>query len=79
MWQMDTITSLQSEMTVEEVLKTWPSAYMVFLNGKTDCIGCFLQKFCTLREVADTYHVSLEDFIGDLEEHVRTINLHQRS
>jgi hybrid cluster-associated redox disulfide protein len=76
---MDTITSLQSEMTVEDVLKTWPSAYTVFLNGKAECIGCFLQKFCSLREVADAYQVSLEEFIEALEKHVPTINHPQRS
>lgn len=70
---MDTKINLHSEMTVEDVLKTWPDAYTVFLNGKAECIGCFLQKFCTLREVAEAYQVSTEDFIDALEKHVRTI------
>ncbi|NWG05400.1 MAG: hypothetical protein HXY35_01800 [Chloroflexi bacterium] len=71
---MDTIIDLQSEMTVEDVLKAWPDAYTVFLNGKADCIGCFLQKFCTLREVAETYQVSPEEFLDVLENHIRTIS-----
>lgn len=76
---MDTRTILQPEMTVEDVLKTWPSAYTIFLNGKAECIGCSLQKFCTLREVASVYEVSLEEFMDELERHVRTINLPSRS
>jgi hypothetical protein len=66
-------------MTVEDVLKAWPSAYTVFLNGKTECIGCCLQKFCTLRELAIAYEVPLEGFIAELENHVRNINQPQRS
>ena len=76
---MDTITILQPEMTVEDVLKTWPSAYTVFLNGKAECIGCFLQKFCTLQELASAYEVPLEGFMAELENHVRKINHSQRS
>lgn len=76
---MDTRIVLQPEMTVENVLKTWPSAYTIFMNGKAECIGCFLQKFCTLREVAGVYEVSLEEFIEELENHVRTINHPSRS
>jgi hypothetical protein len=76
---MDTKFSLQSEMTVEDVLKAWPSAYSVFMNGKAECIGCFLQKFCTLQEVADAYQVSLRDFTEELDKHVRTIKHTQRS
>jgi hypothetical protein len=76
---MDTKITLQSEMTVEDVLKAWPSAYSVFMNGKAECIGCFLQKFCTLREVADAYQVSLRDFTEELDTHVRTIKHTQRS
>ncbi len=76
---MDTIIQLQSEMTVEDVLKTWPSAYRVFLNGKSECIGCFLQKFCTLREVAEAYQVPLETLIEELKKHVQTISHLQRS
>jgi len=76
---MDTKIRLQPEMTVEDVLKTWPSAYSVFLNGKSECIGCFLQKFCTLREAADVYKVTPQEFMEELERHVRTINHSQRS
>ena len=76
---MDTRTFLQPEMTVEDVLKTWPSAYTVFLNGKAECIGCFIQKFCTLGEVAGVYEVSPKEFMDELEKHIRTINQPSRS
>ena len=76
---MNTRTFLQPEITVEDVLKTWPSSYTVFLNGKAECIGCFMQKFCSLHEVADVYEVPPEEFMDELEQHVRTIDLQKRS
>lgn len=76
---MDTSNLIQPEMTVEDLLKKWPEACTVFLNGKAECIGCFLQKFCTLREVASTYEVSTEAFVAELEVYVRTINHSPRS
>lgn len=76
---MGTRTFLQPEMTVEDLLRTWPNVYGVFLNGKAECIGCFMQKFCTLREVAGVYEVSPEEFMNELEKHVRSIDLPKRS
>jgi hypothetical protein len=54
-------------MIVEDVLTAWPATYSVFVNRKTKCIGCFLQKFCTLEDVAATYQFPLQDLINDLE------------
>ncbi|MFT3895105.1 MAG: hypothetical protein QM730_26060 [Anaerolineales bacterium] len=76
---MDARNILQPDMTVEDVLKAWPSAYTVFLKGKAECIGCFLQKFCTLQELAIAYDVSLDSFMAELENHIQKINHSQRS
>jgi hypothetical protein len=76
---MDTNLHLQPETTVEEVFSACPDLYTVFLRDKAECIGCFLQKFCTLREVAEAYRVPLEGFLAELERHVQTIHHSQRS
>jgi hypothetical protein len=60
--------------TVEEMLAIQPNSYSVFLNRKTNCIGCFLQRFCTLQDVAETYQISLHDLITDLEKHSLSTN-----
>lgn len=65
---METKLILQPQTTVEEVLERFPNTYAVFMNRKTKCIGCFLQKFCTLQDVAETYQLSLTELLGDLEE-----------
>jgi hybrid cluster-associated redox disulfide protein len=68
LWQMETKLILQPQTTVEEVLERFPNTYAVFMKRKTKCIGCFLQKFCTLQDVAETYQLSLTELLRDLEE-----------
>lgn len=65
---------LHTQLTVEDVLKNWPQTYSVFKSHNTDCIGCLLQRFCSIQEVAETYQISLPDLIKDLEKCVKGIN-----
>lgn len=55
------------QLTVEEVLKRWPQVFSVFTKNKTKCPGCFLQHFCTLKDVAATYQISSEKLIDEIE------------
>jgi hybrid cluster-associated redox disulfide protein len=68
---MDTNNVLQTQMTVEEVLTNWPDSRVVFMKQKTNCVGCFLQRFCTLQDVAGTYRIPVQELIGGLREHVQ--------
>jgi len=76
---MDTNNILQAQMTVEEVLKKWPETWVIFKREKTYCIGCFMQRFCTLQEVAEAYQISLQDLLGELETCVTQFKTAQRS
>ena len=78
MQQMDT-PMIHRRLTVEEVLQKWPGTFSVFLAAKTKCPGCFMQQFCTLEDVAETYQISLQDLMQGLEECVQSINHIQRS
>ena len=55
------------QLTVDQVLKKWPQAFSVFTKHKTKCPGCFMQQFCTLNDVADTYQLSLEKLIDEIK------------
>ncbi|MGZ9167111.1 MAG: hypothetical protein ACXW4U_18220 [Anaerolineales bacterium] len=59
-------TRIELQLTVDKVLKKWPQAFSVFMKYRTKCPGCFMQQFCTLKDVADTYQLSLENLIEDL-------------
>jgi hypothetical protein len=75
---MDT-PRIHIRLTVEEVLQRWPGTFPVFNQRQTKCPGCFMQPFCTLKDVAETYGVSLPDLMKDLEEGAQATNPAQRS
>lgn len=52
--------TLHIQITVDKVLQNWPRAFSVFMKHKTKCVGCFMQQFCTLKDVAATYQISAE-------------------
>ena len=64
--QMDT-NSLNAQLTVDKVLQSWPRAFSVFMRNKTRCVGCFMQQFCTLKDVAETYQISVEKLIDEIK------------
>ena len=68
---------LSAQFTVEDILTKWPLAFSIFRN--TDCVGCLLQRFCTLKDVAETYEVELQDLTKDLEQCVKENYQDQRS
>lgn len=70
---METVTPLEFKMTVGEVLSNWPDTYSVFASLKTKCIGCLLQRFCTLVDVADIYQIPLKDLTGELKKYIPTL------
>ncbi len=63
---MDTKT-LPINLTIEKVLQQSPRAFIVFLKNQTKCVGCFMQHFCTLKDVAETYQIPLEKLIEEIE------------
>lgn len=54
-------------LTVDEVLQRWPRAFSIFMKNKTKCPGCFMQQFCTLKDVAETYQISPEELAAEIE------------
>ena len=61
------VPTIDLQLTVDKVLQRWPKTFSVFMKHKTKCVGCFMQQFCTLKDVAETYELSLKKLIEDLE------------
>ena len=59
---------ISTNLTVDEVLQRWPEAFSVFIKNKTKCPGCFLQHFCTLKDVAETYQISSQELIDEIAD-----------
>jgi hypothetical protein len=70
--------SFSPEMTVPEALMAGHPAQRVFVAHRTACVGCDLARFCTLRDVAWTYGLSLETLVAELEDAARTDPLHPK-
>ncbi len=52
-----------SNVNVEHMLKTEPSAVRFFLDRKLRCVGCSFARFCTLGDVIRTYHLDEREFM----------------
>jgi hypothetical protein len=65
-------TLLDATWTAEQVMKTFPRTVPVFLALKTDCVGCYLDKFCTLGEVAVAYALPLDGLLQSLREAIQS-------
>lgn len=59
-------TKIDLQTTVDSVLQQRPQAFPIFMKYKTKCPGCYMQQFCTLKDVAETYQLSLEELIREI-------------
>lgn len=55
-----------SETNVESILKSTPKAARFFLDWRTACVGCGFARFCTLKDVINTYQLDEKLFIEEL-------------
>ena len=55
-----------SETSVENILKSTPKAVRFFLDWHTACVGCGFARFCTLKDVINTYQFDEKFFLEEL-------------
>jgi hybrid cluster-associated redox disulfide protein len=60
------------DMTVAEVLETWPETVGVFQGLKVACVGCVMAPFDTLADVARIYEMDLETIMDALHQAVQS-------
>jgi len=56
------------DWTVRQTLRQYPEAASVFIQLKTNCVGCLLARFCTLQEVERDFHLQPGDLVQSLRE-----------
>jgi hybrid cluster-associated redox disulfide protein len=59
--------SITSDWTVREVLKACPETEQVFFHLNTNCVGCWLQRFCTLQDVCEAYTLEMDEVMNSLQ------------
>ena len=65
-------TTLSPLTLVADLLASTPLMASLFVELRVDCIGCSMNKFCTLEDLCDQYQLELETVISLIQE--RTIN-----
>lgn len=67
------------QQTVQEVLRDYPSAHLAFRELKTQCVGCPLTRFCTLKEVAEAYGLPPQMLLAALSAAAQKSDISMRS
>ena len=59
---------LSRETLIADVLEASPRVASLLLELRVDCIGCSMNKFCTLEDLCRQYSLDVETLIGQVEE-----------
>jgi hybrid cluster-associated redox disulfide protein len=59
---------ISQSWTVSEILQKYPGTNRVFLEKKTFCLGCYMARFCDLRDVARVYSLETETLLHEIQQ-----------
>lgn len=62
---------LTTEMTVDDVMRRWPSTIRVFLDFKMRCVGCPIATFHSIDEACAEHGVDAKAFLPKILETVK--------
>jgi hybrid cluster-associated redox disulfide protein len=57
-----------AEMTVDEVMRRWPSTIRVFLDFRMRCVGCPIAAFHSVDEACEEHDVDADVFLQNLQK-----------
>lgn len=63
-----TVPILNPNQTVMQVIQKYPETIPVWIRLKTNCFGCYLMRFCSLKYVSDVYDINLATLLEELEK-----------
>jgi hybrid cluster-associated redox disulfide protein len=69
---METKVQIESHWTVDETLRKRLEISHFFIRNQMQCVGCYMQKFCTIKDVAQIYQKELDKFLNDLNDYDST-------
>lgn len=61
-------TQISKNWTVQQTLNAYPETSSVFIHLKIDCVGCWMERFCTLEEVGNSYGIAVETIMDSLHK-----------
>jgi len=60
--------SISQSLTVSEILQKYPETSQVFMEEKTACVGCYMARFCNLRDVSQVYGLETETLVHEIQQ-----------
>jgi len=61
-----------SDMSVDAIMRTWPSTIFVMIRHGMLCIGCPIATFHTVTDACEAHGVDEEMFLGELLSAIRS-------
>jgi hybrid cluster-associated redox disulfide protein len=61
---------ITEDMTIKEVIDTYPETAMVFMRYNIGCIGCLAASFEKVKDIATLHHIDLKTLMTDLNQAV---------
>jgi hypothetical protein len=59
-------STLSADTTVAQALEANPAVGPFLTASGTACVGCYLARFCTLRETSNYYNLPLDALVDEL-------------
>ena len=63
--------NVRATMTVDEVMRRWPTTIAVFRRRQMACVGCAVAPFTTIGEAAAIYGIPVDRLLTELTSAVR--------
>ena len=60
-----------AEMTVDDVMRRWPSTIRVFLEFRMRCVGCPIATFHSIDEACEEHDVDADAFLSRIVERAK--------
>lgn len=62
---------ITEDMTIKEVIDTYPETAMVFMKYNVGCIGCLAASFEKVKDIATVHGIDIKALVKDLNEIVQ--------
>ena len=59
---------ITEDMTIKEVIDTYPETAMVFMKYNVGCIGCLAASFEKVKDIATVHGIDIKALVKDLNE-----------
>jgi len=64
-------STISEDMTIKEVIDTYPETAMVFMKYNVGCIGCLAASFEKVKDIATVHGIDVKALVKDLNQAIQ--------